>query len=94
MQLAAPRDAFDSGDLRSLASTPSTRQEVTTRSSINTVHAPQFPSLQPSWCGRPSIAQAFEHALARLAQELLRLAIDRGLDTHFVVHQRFPSLAL
>ena len=32
------------------------------------------------------VAQALEQALARLAEKLLRLAVDGGLNANFVVH--------
>src|SRR6185437_10839112 len=41
-----------------------------------------------------NIAQAFEQALARLAQKFLRLTVDNGLDANFRGHRYFASLAL
>ena len=67
------------------ASTASTRQELTSTPSRMTLHAPQLPLLQPSLAPvRPSsIAQHFQQALARLAQELDRFAVDAWFEQGF-----------
>ena len=75
-----------------LASTPSIRQEQTSRPSTMTLQAPQSPVEQPSLVPvRPSWSRRhIEQRLLRLAQELDGIAVDRCC---YVVFRHQPFLA-
>src|SRR5262249_38704858 len=96
MQLAAARDPFNGGDLASLC-LHAQHQAGGNNAVVHQHGACSAVAVVAALLAAgqtENVAQAFEQALARLAQELLRLAIDSGLDTNFGAHQRFPSLAL